>query len=407
MESLKHLYKIGRGPSSSHTMGPDKAARLFKARYPQADKYVVYLYGSLSDTGKGHKTDVAVIEAFAPVKTDVIFAGTPSFPLPHENTMDFYAEKDGKRIGFARIMSVGGGDIVVEGSEGAKHRDIYKENTFAEISEYCLSHNIRISDYVFENEGEEIKEYLKTVWETMKQSIHDGLSTRGILDGGLEVERKAQLLYNQTHIDESSTTRENRLVCAYAFAVSEQNAAGKVIVTAPTCGACAVVPSVLRYMQEKRGFSDEQIIRALAVGGIIGDLVKANASISGAECGCQAEIGTACSMAAAALCELFSMGLGQIEYAAEVAMEHMLGLTCDPVCGLVQIPCIERNAVAAMRAINALSLANFLSNTRRISFDDVVKTMYRTGKDISYRYKETAKGGLAEIELKRKRNEDK
>ena len=241
----------------------------------------------------------------------------------------------------------------------------------------------------------------------MKQSIHDGLSTRGILDGGLEVERKAQLLYNQTHIDESSTTRENRLVCAYAFAVSEQNAAGKVIVTAPTCGACAVVPSVLRYMQEKRGFSDEQIIRALAVGGIIGDLVKANASISGAECGCQAEIGTACSMAAAALCELFSMGLGQIEYAAEVAMEHMLGLTCDPVCGLVQIPCIERNAVAAMRAINALSLANFLSNTRRISFDDVVKTMYRTGQDISYRYKETAKGGLAEIELKRKRNEDK
>ena len=236
----------------------------------------------------------------------------------------------------------------------------------------------------------------------MKQAIHDGLSTRGILDGGLEVERKAQLLYNQTHIDESDTTRENRLVCAYAFAVSEQNAAGGVIVTAPTCGACAVVPSVLKYMQEKRGFSDEQIIRALAAGGIIGNLVKTNASISGAECGCQAEIGTACSMAAAALCELFSMGLGQIEYAAEVAMEHMLGLTCDPVCGLVQIPCIERNAVAAMRAINALSLANFLSNTRRISFDDVVKTMYRTGKDISSRYKETSKGGLAEIELRKK-----
>lgn len=407
MESLKHLYKIGRGPSSSHTMGPDKAARLFGERYPKADKYVVYLYGSLSDTGKGHKTDVAIIEAFAPVKTDVIFAGTPSFPLPHENTMDFYAERDGERIGFARIMSVGGGNIVVEGSEAAKHREVYRENTFSEISEYCLSHNIRISDYVFENEGEDIKEYLRTVWETMKQAIHDGLSTRGILDGGLEVERKAQLLYNQTHIDESSTTRENRLVCAYAFAVSEQNAAGKVIVTAPTCGACAVVPSVLRYMQEKRGFSDEQIIRALAVGGIIGNLVKTNASISGAECGCQAEIGTACSMAAAALCELFSMGLGQIEYAAEVAMEHMLGLTCDPVCGLVQIPCIERNAVAAMRAINALSLANFLSNTRRISFDDVVKTMYRTGKDISSRYRETAKGGLAEIELKRKRNEDR
>ncbi len=405
MESLKHLYKIGRGPSSSHTMGPDKAARLFKAKYPDADKYTAYLYGSLSDTGKGHKTDVAIIDAFAPTKTDVIFAGMPDFPLPHENTMDFYAEKNGEKIGFARIMSVGGGNIVVEGSEVAKHRQVYKEKSFAEIAEYCLSKNIRISDYVFENEGEEIKDYLMLVWDTMKQTIHDGLSTRGILDGGLEVERKAQFLYNQTHIDESDTTKENRLVCSYAYAASEQNAAGGIIVTAPTCGACAVVPSVLKYMQEKRGFSNEQIVRALAVGGIIGNLVKTNASISGAECGCQAEIGTACSMAAAALCELFSMGLGQIECAAEIAMEHMLGLTCDPVCGLVQIPCIERNAVAAMRAINALSLANFLSNTRRISFDDVVKTMYKTGKDISSRYKETSKGGLAEIELsKRKRD---
>ena len=234
----------------------------------------------------------------------------------------------------------------------------------------------------------------------MKQSILDGLSTSGVLDGGLNVERKAQLLYNQRHIDESDVTRENRLVCSYAFAVSEQNAGGGMIVTAPTCGACAVVPSVLKYMQDKKGFSDEAIIRALAAGGIVGNLVKTNASISGAECGCQAEIGTACSMAAAALCELFEMGLGQIEYAAEVAMEHMLGLTCDPICGLVQIPCIERNAVAAMRALNALSLANFLSNTRKISFDTVVKTMYQTGKDMSARYRETALGGLAEMAYK-------
>ena len=231
----------------------------------------------------------------------------------------------------------------------------------------------------------------------MKQSISDGLSTSGILAGGLNVERKAQLLYNQRHIDESDVTKENRLVCSYAFAASEQNAGGGIIVTAPTCGACAVVPSVLKYMQDKKGFSDKQIIRALAAGGIVGNLVKTNASISGAECGCQAEIGTACSMAAAALCELFEMGLGQIEYAAEVAMEHMLGLTCDPICGLVQIPCIERNAVAAMRAINALSLANFLSNTRKISFDMVVKTMYQTGKDMNARYRETALGGLAKV----------
>ena len=229
----------------------------------------------------------------------------------------------------------------------------------------------------------------------MKLSVGQGLTTSGTLPGGLGVERKAQFLFNQRHIDESPSTRENRIVCSYAFAVTEQNADGGTIVTAPTCGACAVLPAVIKYMQEKNGFSEEDILRALAVGGLIGNLVKHNASISGAECGCQAEIGTACSMAAAALCEVFGMGIGQIEYAAEVAMEHMLGLTCDPVCGLVQIPCIERNAVAAMRAINALSLANFLSTTRKISFDTVVETMYRTGKDLHSRYRETSEGGLA------------
>lgn len=407
MESLRYLYKIGRGPSSSHTMGPDRAAYLFRNKYPQADKYTVYLYGSLSDTGKGHKTDVAIIEALAPTEAEVIFAGMPSFPLPHENTMDFHAEKDGKEIGFARIMSVGGGNIVVEGSKADVHEDVYPEHSFAEIAEYCKEKRIRLSDYVFEREGIEIGAYLLRVWNLMKQTIQDGLSASGVLDGGLGVERKAKYLYRQRHIDESDITKENRLVCAYAFAVSEQNAGGGIVVTAPTCGACAVLPSVLKYMQESRGFTDDYIVRALAAAGVVGNLVKTNASISGAECGCQAEIGTACSMASAALCELFSMELDQIEYAAEVAMEHMLGLTCDPVCGLVQIPCIERNAVAAMRALNALSLANFLSSTRKISFDDVVETMYRTGKDISSRYKETSKGGLAEIELKKMNRERK
>jgi len=231
----------------------------------------------------------------------------------------------------------------------------------------------------------------------MKRCIDEGLAATGTLHGGLGVERKAQHLYNQRHIDESSATRENRLVCAYAFAVAEQNADAGTIVTAPTCGACGVVPSALKYMKEQKGFSDDKIVRALAVGGIIGNLVKTNASISGAECGCQAEIGTACSMCAAALAELHEMGLGQIEYAAEVAMEHHLGLTCDPIAGLVQIPCIERNAVAAMRAINALSLANFLSSTRKISFDMVVETMYETGRDLSHIYRETAEGGLAKL----------
>jgi L-serine dehydratase len=213
----------------------------------------------------------------------------------------------------------------------------------------------------------------------------------------LDVERKAQYLFNQRHIDESDSTKENRIVCAYAFAVSEQNADNGTIVTAPTCGSCGVLPSVLKYMQEKKNFSDKNILKALAVGGLIGNLVKTNASISGAECGCQAEIGTACSMAAAALAELFGMGIDQIEYAAEVALEHHLGLTCDPVLGLVQIPCIERNAVAAMRAINALSLANFLANTRKVSFDTIVETMYQTGIDISHLYRETSEGGLAKL----------
>ncbi len=395
MQSLKYLYKIGRGPSSSHTMGPDKAARYFKATYPDADSYKVILYGSLSSTGKGHKTDEAILDVFLGERIELVFGNGETEGLPHENTMEFFAYKNGKEIARERIMSVGGGRIVVEGRPELDGEEVYDLRTFGQIAEYCNSHNIRLWQYVEMCEGKEIWSYLHEIWKTMKNAVNEGLSTRGVLDGGLSVERKAQYLYNQSHIDESEITRENRLVCAYAFAVSEQNAGGGVIVTAPTCGACAVLPSVLKYMQDKKGFSDDDICRALAVGGLVGNLVKTNASISGAECGCQAEIGTACSMAAAALCELFKMGIGQIEYAAEVAMEHMLGLTCDPVCGLVQIPCIERNAVAAMRAINALSLANFLSTTRKISFDTVVETMYKTGKDLNAMYRETSQGGLA------------
>ncbi len=395
MKSLRYLYKIGRGPSSSHTMGPDKAARYFRNTYADADSYKVILYGSLSGTGKGHKTDEAILDVFEDCDVELIFGSIETENLPHENTMEFFAYKDGKEIAKERIMSVGGGAIVIEGKPELDEEDVYPLRTLGQIVDYCRDNNMRLSDYVEECEGEDIWHYLHEIWVAMKNAINEGLSTRGVLDGGLNVERKAQFLFNQSHIDESDITKENRLVCAYAFAVSEQNAGGGVIVTAPTCGACAVLPSVLKYMQDKKGFSDDDVCRALAVGGLIGNLVKTNASISGAECGCQAEIGTACSMAAAALCELFRMGLGQIEYAAEVAMEHMLGLTCDPVCGLVQIPCIERNAVAAMRAINALSLANFLSTTRKISFDTVVETMYKTGKDLNAMYRETSQGGLA------------
>lgn len=394
MKSLRELYKIGRGPSSSHTMGPERASRYFIDLAPDADSYRVILYGSLALTGKGHRTDAAIEKTFGKLPVSVVF-DTETKELPHENTMDFFAFKNGKEILKKRILSVGGGDIRIEGHPEADKPEIYFHANFREIAEYCRSKNIRLSDYVYEHEDGDIKSFLYEIWEVMKAEIQSGLTTTGTLPGGLEVERVAQLLYNRRHIDESSETRENRIVCAYAFAAAEHNADCGTIVTAPTCGACAVLPSVLKYMQEKKGFSDEKVINALAVGGLIGNIVKQNASISGAECGCQAEIGTACAMAAAALAELFEMGIEQIEYSAEMSLEHMLGLTCDPICGLVQIPCIERNAVAAMRAINAISLANFLTGTRKISFDTVVKTMYETGRDLSSHYRETSIGGLA------------
>ena len=397
MKSIREIYKIGKGPSSSHTMGPERAARLIRQKYPQADSFEVILYGSLAKTGRGHMTDEAIRNTLSPHPVQITFCQDADFPLPHPNTLDLIAFQEDTELGRMRVLSVGGGDIRVEGQPEEEKPDIYQASSFTEIALYCKSHMIRLSDYVERIEGEEIWEYLLEVWKTMGQAVIEGLSTTGILPGGLGVERKAQYLYQQSHIDESPETRENRIVCAYAFAISEQNASCGTIVTAPTCGACSVLPAVLRYMQEKKGFSDKQVLKALAVAGLIGNLVKTNASISGAECGCQAEVGTACSMAAAALAELFGMGIDQIEYAAEVAMEHHLGLTCDPICGLVQIPCIERNAVAAMRAINALSLANFLSSTRKISFDMVVRTMYETGRDMSGRYRETAEGGLAKM----------
>ncbi|MBQ7290202.1 MAG: L-serine ammonia-lyase, iron-sulfur-dependent, subunit alpha [Clostridia bacterium] len=397
MKSIRDIYKIGRGPSSSHTMGPQAASIRFAKKYPQAAKYKVILYGSLAKTGKGHLTDVAINEVLPPSKTEIIFC-MDYIPLPHENTMDFFAyDANGAEIGYMRIMSIGGGDIAEEGEVPVEAEDVYKENTFAEIAAYCKKRNIRISDYVEENEGESIWAYLSEVWECMRHTIHEGLTTTGVLAGGLGVERKAAYLYNQRHIDESKATRETRIVCSYAFAASEQNAGGGIMVTAPTCGASGVLPAVLKYKSDTLGYSEDAVLRALAVAGVIGNLVKRNASVSGAECGCQAEIGTACSMAAAALAELFDMGIDQIEYAAEIAMEHHLGLTCDPVCGLVQIPCIERNAVAAMRAINAVTLASFLTFTRKISFDNIIETMYETGKDLHERYRETSEGGLAKL----------
>lgn len=387
------MYRIGKGPSSSHTIGPERACKLFASENPEADSFKAILYGSLAKTGIGHGTDRVIKSVLKNV--DVIC--DTDAEVPHPNTMDLYAYREGRRRAFFRVYSVGGGAIRIEGRVGEEGAEVYPLQNFSEIRSYCEENSLRLSDYVFECEGEGIREYLFEVWRTMKTSIAEGLKAQGILPGGLNVERKARILYRQKHIDESAETKENRLVCAYAFAVSEQNAAAETIVTAPTCGASGVLPAVLRYAQERRRYSDEDIVRALAAGGLVGNLIKTNASISGAECGCQAEIGSACCMAAAALGELYEMELGQIEYAAEIAMEHHLGLTCDPIGGLVQIPCIERNAVAAMRAMNAVSLADFLSDSRKISFDLVIQTMYETGKDISRCYRETAEGGLAKL----------
>ena len=393
MYSLKELYRIGKGPSSSHTIGPERACKLFLSENPDADKFVVRLYGSLAKTGEGHGTD-RVIES---VLNNVSVEYDENTDCPHPNTMDFIAYMGASKVAQMRVYSIGGGAIKIEGREATEGKKVYPLHTMTEIRAYCEKKNMRLYDYVFECEGEDLRPYLKEVWKTMQAAVIRGVGQTGILPGGLNVERRAKVLFDGIVENEGAEIRENRLVCAYAFAVSEENAAGGTIVTAPTCGACGVLPAVLKYSQERKNYSDEEIINALATAGLIGNLIKTNASISGAECGCQAEIGSACCMATAALAELRGLTLGQIEYAAEVAMEHHLGLTCDPICGLVQIPCIERNAVAAMRAINAASLAYFLSDSRKISFDLVVQTMYETGKDLHRSYRETAEGGLAKL----------
>ncbi len=393
MKSLKELYQIGSGPSSSHTMAPEKIAKVFKKEYPEAE-FKVHLYGSLAYTGKGHGTDT-VLKKVLGENAEIIFDYDKT-DIPHPNTLDTEVFMNGKRIACRRAYSLGGGAYRIEGEPEDTTPQVYPHKSFAEIKEYCIKNDLRLSDYVFRAEPE-IREYLDTIWETMVAAIKRGLSAEGVLPGGLGVQRKAKFLYSQRHIDESPETRENRMVCSYAFAVAEENAAGGTIVTAPTCGSSGVLPSVLYYVQKTRNVTKDAILRGLAVAGLIGNIIKTNASVSGAECGCQAEIGSACAMAAGGLAEMFELGYDQIEYATEICIEHHLGLTCDPVAGLVQIPCIERNAVAAMRALNALSLADFLFSTRKVSLDTIIEVMYETGKDLSSRYRETSEAGMAKL----------
>ena len=396
MQSIRSVYKIGHGPSSSHTVGPYNAAKIFRKRHPEADAFRVTLYGSLAFTGAGHGTGKAILSGLpgAEILTDT---KTGINDLPHPNTMLFEALEDGEVIDSVRVFSIGGGSIRFENEPDEEETEVYPETNLAEVLDVCREEKLTLAEWICRREGEGFREYLATVWQAMKEEVERGISAEGILPGGLNVRRKAKILYEKRCYNESADVTMNRVIAAYAYAASEENADENIVVTAPTCGSCGVIPAVFYYMEKDRGFPEEEILDALAVAGMVGNVIRTNASISGAECGCQAEIGSACSMAAAGLAALYKLNLGQIEYAAEIAMEHNLGLTCDPVMGLVQIPCIERNAVAAMRAISAVNLSRFLYETRKISFDVVIDTMCQTGRDMNEKYRETSHGGLAQM----------
>lgn len=390
MESIRQLYKIGRGPSSSHTMGPEKACKYVLENY-SGNRYIVTLYGSLSLTGKGHLTDQSIKDTLKNV--EVVFSNRTI--MEHPNTMDIEIYDNDTHINTERFYSVGGGSIVREGEPTSSLKYIYELTTFDSIAAYCKDNNITLYDYVYQVEDATFKDYLKEVWQVMKSSVKTGLEQTGTLPGTLNIDKKAKELYSKIKLSELKHVSGLKLASAYAYAVSEQNASGGTIVTAPTCGASGVLPGVLVHLQELHHYTDDQIIDSLATAGLIGNLVKHNASISGAEAGCQAEVGTACSMAAAATSQLARYSIDSIEYASELALEHHLGLTCDPILGYVQIPCIERNAVGALRALNASELACFLYGSRKISFDAVVETMLHTGRDLRPSYRETSEGGLA------------
>ncbi len=393
MKSLKELYRIGHGPSSSHTIGPQRIAEYALAAYGQRHWRVV-LYGSLALTGRGHGTDRVLREVLGK-DTEILFDTTKT-DLAHPNQLDLYALDGGNAEKLFTALSVGGGSVVIDGVPLAEGGEVYPERNFDEIKAFIAANGMTLPDYVRHYEPD-IDGHLRAVWAAMRACVERGLAASGILPGGLALARKAQTLYRENTKFEPALMHENRRVSAYALAAAEENAAGGVVVTAPTCGASGIVPAVLYYMQTDCGVREREILDALAVAGVIGNVVKQNASISGAECGCQAEVGVACSMAAAALAKIYELGADVIECSAEIALEHNLGLTCDPVMGLVQIPCIERNAMASTETFNAVMLAKSLESKHKVSFDQIVKVMYETGRDMNSGYRETSTGGLAKV----------
>ena len=391
MKSIKELFRIGYGPSSSHTMGPRRAAEMFLQKHPEAATFEITLYGSLAATGKGHMTDVALLDVMPNAK---IIWRSDIFLDYHPNGMTFKSfDNEGKTTDEWTVFSIGGGALAEEG-KNIESDDIYTMTTMTDILDYCNKTGKSYWEYVEECEGVEIWDYLADIWNVMKESVEAGLDAEGGLPGPLHLRRKAAT-YNIKATGYQDNLRSRGLVFAYALAVSEHNASGGKIVTAPTCGSCGVLPGVLYHLWKSKNINEVRILRALATAGLFGNIVKQNASISGAEVGCQGEVGVACAMAAAAANQLFGGSPTQIEYAAEMGLEHHLGMTCDPVCGLVQIPCIERNAYAAARALDSNIYASFSDGLHRVSFDKVVSVMKQTGHDLPSLYKETSKGGLA------------
>ncbi|MEE1096607.1 MAG: L-serine ammonia-lyase [Paludibacteraceae bacterium] len=392
MQTIREIYRIGHGPSSSHTMGPRRAAELFLERHPNAAKYQAHLYGSLSATGKGHLTDAAIIDVIPSIE----IVWHDEFLPFHPNGLRFMAwDENEQLLEEWTVYSVGGGAL----SEGQDDKpqespNIYPLTTLTQIAEYCEQMGWDYWEYVEHYEGKEIWDYLREVWQVMRESIERGLDHEGVLPGELRLRRKAPSYYIKV-AGYKDNLRTRGLVFSYALAVSEENASGGKIVTAPTCGSSGVLPAVLYHTWRSRNFSETRILHALATAGLFGNVVKHNASISGAEVGCQGEVGVACAMASAAVNQLFGGTLAQIEYAAEMGLEHHLGMTCDPVCGLVQIPCIERNAFAAARALDSNMYAAFSDGKHTVSFDRVVEVMKQTGHDLPSLYKETSQGGLA------------
>ena len=396
MKSIREVYRIGTGPSSSHTMGPRKAAEIFLGRHPGAKGFEVTLYGSLAATGKGHMTDEAILDVLNRAEVPVNIVWKPEVFLPyHPNGMKFATlNSQGFEEDSWTVFSVGGGALEYEGMRQEESAEIYNMNSMTEIMNYCERTGHSYWEYVEQCEGPGIYDFLREVWEAMKAAVERGIRRDGRLPGPLNLKRKASSYYVKAG-GYRDNLKTRGLVFSYALAVSEENASGGVIVTAPTCGSSGVVPGVLYHLWKSRNFSEEQMLHALATAGLVGNIVKQNASISGADVGCQGEVGVACAMAAAAASQLFGGSAAQIEYAAEMGLEHHLGMTCDPVCGLVQIPCIERNAYAAARALDANIYASFTDGVHRVSFDKLIKVMKETGHDLPSLYKETGTGGLA------------